>query len=208
MGRLYGTAGKAVAKVKAAPAAKVQARSAKKELVGKTVAKAAVRSKADSLILAAPRVRMLTAEYLIAVILGMIALVYMDGTYTDKMRKFVIQMTGISAVFFVMSIAGVSEKAAKVAIMFGALIDLSILFHTVKVKKTQTPNAAEMTSEAEPFWTTDPNGVAAGNISNAIPGQGSTGSTQNATPAPSKPGTATATATTSPPKLSRTLVAV
>lgn len=129
---------------------------------------------------------MLTGEYALALAIAIIALFYTDATYEAKMKTFIIQLSGISAVYFILSMSGVSEKAARIAIGFGGLIDLAMLFHVFKIKKSSSANAAEMTTEAKPFWTTNPNSVAQGNISNATPGPVTT-APPNATPV--KPGT-------------------
>lgn len=185
-GTVVKTAAKTVVRKSASPVKKVVvAKKTQNAAVKTAVRKGVVKQKAEQRLSVAPKVRMITGEYLLAISLALIALVYTDGTYATKVRTFIVQFTGISAVFFVMSLTGLSEKAAKVSIAFGALIDLAILLHVFKVKKAAVPTGTELKTESDPFWTTDPNGVAQGNTANATPTPGAAkGNTQNAAPPP------------------------
>jgi len=91
-----------------------------------------------------PRTRMLAAEYMGAIIMAIIMLFLHndDKTYHQRMSRFFIQITGITGIFFVLSLASTSEKVARYAIPFGLLIDTSMLIYLFKQGGAKVINAA------------------------------------------------------------------
>lgn len=122
-----------------------------------------------------PRARMITAEYLVAIILAVVHLFYDDKSYHAKMSRFFVQMTGITGIFFVLSLLASSEKVARPAIAFGGLIDLSIFFWVFKSGGASVINNA--------LGVVPEQGAAAGPGTRLEPGEGS----------PAGPGTQTHT---------------
>jgi hypothetical protein len=83
---------------------------------------------------------MLAAEYLIGMMVAILVLFFGPGSYHVKMGKFFVQITGLSALFFVLSLTAVSERASRTAIMFGALIDVvMVLLATRKIVPNLQP---------------------------------------------------------------------
>lgn len=81
-----------------------------------------------------PKTRMLAAEYMAAVVMAVIMLFLHNDekSYHQRMSRFFIQMTGITGIFFVLSLAASSEKASRYVIPFGLLIDVSMLVYLFK----------------------------------------------------------------------------
>jgi hypothetical protein len=77
---------------------------------------------------------MLAAEYMAAMAIAIIILFHDDGksTYHQRMAKFFIQMTGITGLFFVLSLTATSERVSRYAIPFGLLVDVSMVIFAFK----------------------------------------------------------------------------
>jgi len=82
-----------------------------------------------------PKTRMLAAEYMAAIVMAIILLfIHRDGekTYHQRMSRFFVQMTGITGIFFVLSLGSSSERVSRYAVPFGLLIDVSMLVYLFK----------------------------------------------------------------------------
>lgn len=81
-----------------------------------------------------PKTRMLAAEFIGAIVIAIIMLFLQDGekNYHQRMSRFFVQMTGITGIFFVLSLVSSSQKAARYAVPFGLLIDVSMLIYLFK----------------------------------------------------------------------------
>jgi len=108
------------------------ARSAQKAAVKGRVEREQARISAANVLIRRPRIRMLATEYIVAIVLAILILFFSDGSYHDKMARFFLQITGISALFFLLSLTASSERAARTAIMFGLLVDLAILLNATR----------------------------------------------------------------------------
>lgn len=122
-----------------------EARNTQKALVSKNVSREQARITAANQLIRRPRVRMLAAEYIVAIFLAIIALFWGTGSYHDRIGKFFLQVTGLSALFFILALTSNSERASRAAIMFGALIDVVLL---LSVTKKVTPNLTKTGSPA------------------------------------------------------------
>lgn len=151
-GRVANAAGTVVAKGQQRHVEKTQARATHKARVKSQVERESAKLEASRELIRRPRIRMLAALYIVAILMATLALFFAEGSYHEKMGKFFMQMTGLSALYFVLALLGTSERAARTAIMFGALIDVVILLNitrkiTPNLKKGGTPKpipAAEL----------------------------------------------------------------
>ena len=132
VGRVAEGAATVVAKGQQKRAEHREERTQQKQLVKANVRRETARIQASREIITKPRIRMLAAEYIAAILLAILALFFADGSYHEKMGKFFLQMTGLSALFFVLALTGTSIKAGRAAIMFGALIDIVILLNVTR----------------------------------------------------------------------------
>ena len=91
-------------------------------------------------------VNKLTAEFLIAFTLAVVALFFFksDSSEIDE-TQFVMRATGVCAIFFVLAIAANSERMAKPAVIFGALIDLAMLLN-ITATHVKNKNSSSTTS--------------------------------------------------------------
>lgn len=136
-GRVANAAGTVVAKGQKRHVENVQAKQAHKARVKSAVERESAKLEASQELIRRPRIRMLAALYIVAILMSVLALFYAKGSYHEKMGKFFMQMTGLSALYFVLALLGTSERAARTAIMFGALVDVVILLN---ITRKITPN--------------------------------------------------------------------
>lgn len=137
-GRVSEATATKVEKVKAGRATAKTERAQYKAKVQKNVRGEQARIEAANTLIRKPRIRMLATEYIIGVALAIIALFYAQGSYHEKMGKFFVQITGLSALFFVLALTSGSAKASRSAIMFGALIDVVILLNLIRKTTSKT----------------------------------------------------------------------
>lgn len=172
------------ARFEAKAAEKIEAKRKEHKQVRAAVSNAKTAKKTSRAVQSQPRTRMLTAEYFLAIVLAIVGLFYGDATYEVKMKQFIVRLTGISALFFILALAGASERAAKPVIYFGALVDIGMIFFIFRPGNLATqPNAPEMKTLSEPYYVTHPLDVGQGDTSNPPPNSGTgKGNTGNATP--------------------------
>jgi len=84
---------------------------------------------------------MIAAEYLLAVFIVLLGVMRKDMKYHDKMHTTFFQLTGISAVYFLLSLLSVGRKSARFAVMFGLLVDIAILLFQAQRVNTSRKNA-------------------------------------------------------------------
>lgn len=99
-----------------------------------------------------PKVRMLAAEYVFAVVVCILFLFVPDKTYHEKMSRFFIQMTGVSGVFFMLALGSSSEKTSRWTIPFGLLIDVAMLIHLLRqniIPNLVNPNLGKLPDHIE-----------------------------------------------------------
>lgn len=132
VGRVAEGGAKLVAKGQEKHAQASAERTQQKARVKANVQRESARIQASREIITKPRIRMLAVEYIAAIFMAVIALFFADGSYHDKMGKFFMQLTGLSALFFVLALTGTSIKAGRAAIMFGALVDVAILLNVTR----------------------------------------------------------------------------
>lgn len=132
VGRVANVAGDVVARGQKKSEEKRETRAAHKVRVKSAVERETAKIEASKEIIRKPRIRMLTALYIAAIIMAILALFYSEGSYHEKMGKFFLQITGLSAFYFAMALLATSERAARTAILFAALIDLVILINLTR----------------------------------------------------------------------------
>lgn len=132
VGRVAETAAVGVEKVRARRVEAKEARTAQRTRVKTAVQREEARITAANTLIRRPRIRMLAAEYLFGILMAILLLFFGPGSYHVKMGKFFLQITGLSALFFVLSLTAASERASRTAIMFGALIDIVLLLNLTK----------------------------------------------------------------------------
>lgn len=78
-----------------------------------------------------PHVRILVAEWVLAVLLIGVTVPSERGGkgYADMMGTMMLRLTGLTGIFFALSLIGTVQRAARFAIWFGFLIDLGIIYH-------------------------------------------------------------------------------
>lgn len=84
---------------------------------------------------------MIAAEYLAALFIVFLGVLRKDKGYHDKMHSTFFQLTGISAVYFLLALLSVGKKSARFAVTFGLLIDLAILLWQAQAVNTSRKNA-------------------------------------------------------------------
>lgn len=83
-----------------------------------------------------PAAPALAAEYITCMIIIVVTCLTKDKGYTDKMTELLWRSTATTAVFFVLAMASMSQKASKITVAFGALIVLGILYNATSTVKT------------------------------------------------------------------------
>lgn len=78
-----------------------------------------------------PQVSTLIAEWLIAVVLIMWGVLSGNKSYVEGMQNALWRMTALSGVFFVLALVMRGKNTGRVAIAFGALIDLALILQAV-----------------------------------------------------------------------------
>lgn len=125
-------AGKRVAGSVAKRRATTQARNARiKKMAGSAVERETAKVQAANELIRKPRIRMLSAEYAFAILMVIVVLIWGNDSYSNKMGKFFMQVTGLSAIFVLMGLTSNSERASRPVIMFGAFIDVVIFLNAV-----------------------------------------------------------------------------
>lgn len=137
VGRVAEAAGTAVAKGQQKRQESKEARTAHKARVKSQVERETAKLEASKQIIRKPRIRMLAVLYIAAILMAVLALFFAEGSYHEKMGKFFMQMTGLSALYFALALLATSERAARTTILFGALIDIVILLN---ITRKITPN--------------------------------------------------------------------
>lgn len=78
-----------------------------------------------------PHVRVLVAEWMLAVILIVVTVPSEKGGkgYANMMTTLMLRLSGLTGIFFALSLIGTAQRAARFSIWFGFIIDLGILYH-------------------------------------------------------------------------------
>lgn len=58
-------------------------------------------------------------------------------SYADMMASLIMRLTGLTGIFFALSLVGTVERAAKFTIWFGFIIDLGIIYHATTSGSTK-----------------------------------------------------------------------
>lgn len=120
-------------------------------------------------VVSGPKTGALITEFLLAVLFIVIGIFTSSKSYAERMSAALWQLTSIFLVFFVLALLAKGEKSGKVALAFGALVDLGIIFAaSQKTLTTAGPStsggsatAGQPTSEIGAF-TTELTGQGAG----------------------------------------------
>lgn len=157
-----------------------------------------------------PHVRVLVAEWLLAVILIAITVPSEKGSkgYPVMMGTIMLRLSALTGIFFALSLIGTAQRAARFAIWFGFLIDLGIIYHATTSGSTKaltavftgdsilsansgTTLAADFQDATPPPQPTPFGGNAA--MPEGTPNPGGTGGSGGAELSPNYPGGSTGT---------------
>jgi len=89
------------------------------------------RTKAPRSSAGTPKIGVLIAEWLLAVVL-IVVTVPMSGStkgYQATITSIMMRLTGLTGIFFALALIGTSQKAARFPVWFGLIIDLGIIYH-------------------------------------------------------------------------------
>lgn len=110
---------------------KVEQHKQRKTAQSKSIQREKISTKTKAYALHRPHVQTLGGEYVFAMFLVILGLLVPAGTdsYSARMRRFMVQVTGVSAVYFLLSLGASSVKTGKIMIAFGGLIDVSMMLY-------------------------------------------------------------------------------